>query len=962
MKADTIPSIGRRHAGRRNDPENGMIIIITLAFTALLMLLSTTLAITARTERRAAGVNADLMRSRMLAESALDRAVSLIRTEYAGNVYPGTSFYRPTESSAWHGRSYLASTNNDTAGIEDGLAVAFRGTAFTPAEELHPRVGWMDVTSTRQIGGTEQEVLIGRYAYAVIDESGKIDPGAAVSASEPEDSEARTGASPTEISLGDAGLSYPQRFRPRTVLQGAPGAMPDGGRWFSAGHIARALQPNQSQMNTMVKTLHPFSNDTEVFWRDADNDGVWDEGEDEDRLNLAGELNVRDLYDLFLGPDKTSNDDDCAWLKQLDDNSWVQSWRAANGLSTMQARQRMAAQIAANLVDYADADRVPTPAHVDATGEIQAGTTDLPGTYSIIGVEKTWGLTEAAIRVEADVILEPPPPGTCQTTGDVNVSPGSGRFGFVLDTPSGQITTATLRSGRAGFSYNGPATQVKLKVRGRGTSIVINGQTVTLDTDVEYTISCPDMTVNLRNLNPTARSWANAIGHWWIQIGAPNATITPDPGIPPPVAVPVALFITPGVEAEVFYPYGTGATAYYPPGTLSVSYTIQIETATGATGVAEGTVDVNMDASADVDGGTMVCSSGYTDGAVVAINNAFDALASPPLLWYRVKQVQITAVALTDAWGNVVDSAPIAAGGAAARYLCNWTQGGTHTSDQTYYASVNAVDALVNDRGEPDNDFACYWIALPDATHLATNDQAAMGELVGVGYDSADYCDVRVKNSGFARLGELGRVHSYQPMRSLRLWAATEADEVGHDADILDLFKIGPDSQKRGKININTLQSAVLEALFANATTQAAADAAAAVLAKRGSGTTFTNSGQLFGGVAGISGSTLASDNEEEDAIAKLAELVTVRQNYFTIIVCAQAMTDVAGTEYSTFDGASEVLRTAQYDVLDVSRDASGKVVRYIDPILAEQKLLAVVYRDAFSNQMRVERLQYIDR
>ena len=967
MKAYAILNPTRSKQTRQSRvPERGMTLVITLGFLAVLMMLAMSLAITARTERRAAAVNADVVRSRMLAESALDRAISCIETQYGDEVYPGTQFYQPGETSAWAGRSYLASMNgSNTAGIEDGLAVNLGSAAFTPEAELDADVGWTPIRSNRSVDGEEKEVLIGRYAWVIIDESGKIDPGAVVSASEPEGEGTRTGASVTEISLSDAGLPYPQRFRPQTVDDGAVGSMPDSGRWFSVSHIARALQPNQSHMDAIVENLHPFSYDTEVFWRDSNNNGAWDgdEAAGEDRLDLAGSFSINDLYDLFLGPDKSSTDDDCAWLKQLDNNTWVQTWKTTHDITTAQARQRVAAQIAANIVDYADTDSVPTPAHVDAAGAIQPGTTDAVDTYSVIGVEQTWGVSEVAMRVKAEIVEVEPPPGTCNIAGDLNINPGNSWFEFILDTPSGQITRDTLHDQGAGFGYSGQATSVKIKVKAAGRVVTINGQEVTLNTNDFYTISVASpmhMSVNLRNLNPTALTWPHAMGHWWIYIAAVNATITPPPAIPPPVPAPTALRITPGYKGEVFFPYGTGADIASPPGALTISYDVEFNTEIGATGRAQGAVAVAMDQAADVDGGTLVYSSAYTDATPVMLYCAFNPFADPPLIWYNINLAQTTAATLEDTWGNVVDTTPIAAAGGAGRYLCNWAQDGNATVSASYYAGVSAGDPMSNDRGEGDNDFAECWTALPDANLLSSSDQAGMGALSGSGYNSADFCDSTVKNSSIARIGELGRIHSYQPMRSLRLWAASGAGEAGHDAEILDLFKIGADSQKRGKINVNTLQPGVLQALFANASTEAAADAAAAVLAKRAAGTTFTNIGQLFGGVAGISGSTPAADDAEEAAVAKLAELVTVRPNYFTVVVTAQAIKDVGGVRYTTSVDGVETLVTAEYGTLDVSQDADGGVIRYIDPVLAEQKLLAVVYRDGFTNELRIERFEFL--
>ena len=123
---------------------------------------------------------------------------------------------------------------------------------------------------------------------------------------------------------------------------------------------------------------------------------------------------------------------------------------------------------------------------------------------------------------------------------------------------------------------------------------------------------------------------------------------------------------------------------------------------------------------------------------------------------------------------------------------------------------------------------------------------------------------------------------------------------------------------------------------------------------------TFKNIGQFFGGVAGLFGADATQDDAAEAAISKLAELATVRQNYFTVLICSQAIQDVGGLPYdSNGDGIPD--RTAAYGVVDTKRDASGKVIGYADRILADQKLCATVYRDAISNRLRVERLEFMN-
>ncbi len=952
------PSPRHRRAG-----PPGFTLILTLGFLAVLAIAMLSLALTARTERRAAAVASQSLKARLFAASGVERAMAVLENNFAHELYPGSTFFRPPAGHPWHGRGYLPSINGaDTLGITQALASRVGSAAFTPEAELHPNAGWIPVRSSRNIGGENHDVLIGRYTYLVIDESGKIDPGAAVSpvADEDPDTRLRTGESPTDLCLADADLPRPDIFRPDQVETGAPGRMPPDARWFSVTHIARALRPDPAEMSGIVRTLHPYSHDTELFWRDRNGDGRWAAGEDEERTDLAGSLTAGDLYSLFLGPDVTQPEDDCAWLKELDSNPWVQAWRDSAGATQTGIRQRIAAQIAANIVDYADADSIPTPVHITTGGQLEQGTCDEEGTFSLYGVEKAWGISELAMRVQATVVVTTPEPGTCSIAGDLNVNPGnSSSHYFTLACPGGNIDRATLMDRGAGFSYNGPAGSVTVRPKAQGRTLVINGQSVVLANQT-YTITSTSMTVHLRNLNPGARNWAQCMGHWWLQIDADNATITPDPGIPPPVPVPTALRITPGFRGEVFFPYETGANVADPPGALSVAYSVIVNTATGETGVAQGTMNVPLAGVADVDGGTLMYSADYTDAETEVIVDAFDLDATPPANWFSVGDARITAAVLAGDETGSSDCVPVGAGGDAGVYLCNWAQSGSSTASTTLYASLRASDPMANDRGERDHDFLEYWTPYPDALHLAADDRSDIGGLDDDrGYDSASYCDVAVANAPFSRLGELGRVHSYQPLRSLRLWAAQDADEAGNDGEILDLFRIGPAAVKRGRINVNSLESPVLETLFAGATTASAEAAAAAVLSKRAAGGTFANIGQLFGGIAGMSGSNPSRDAEEEQAVTRLAELVTVRQNYFSVLVCAQSLHDVGGTPYDA-DGDGTTESAARYGTLDLRRNTQGEVIGMVDRVLAEQKVLAVLRRDAYSGKTHIERYELL--
>ncbi|MCK5803755.1 MAG: general secretion pathway protein GspK [Lentisphaeria bacterium] len=1198
------------HTGNGNRHESGMTLILTLGFLCLMMVIMLTMAITSNAERKASSMNTASVRVQLLAESAVQRAVQQVCAGDGLSLYPADNFITPSESSAWHGQRVLASRNpygssgDIQADIKQALCMNINGLQVTPEATVDGAASWIPIKTKQYKNGTNETVLTGRYAFVVLDDSGKIDPAAVVSrvfdedgaeGAEEDGDEPKTGFSTEEIDLGDLGFSNTDRFRPSDTQDNVQtGVLPEVGRWFSLGHLIKGVEMSQAEAELCARTLTTSSFDVERFWRDRNNDGKWDIGEDADRLNMVAITDASKPYQLFVGAAQEfgSGDvgqDDCAWLKSLDNADWFNNWKMAafsqyaEPERTNRARCAVAAQVAVNLVDYIDADSIPTTVYVGNDGQVHLGTSS--GSMDLHGVERNWGISQVTMRVQSDVTVsggstgsgstdgsgggsddvpfevvagevvpgveytvsatvlgaqlgvynfgyDPPqflywcpittqlnvgsetfepwgdfepnntpqvnnsdindgnnprtfdvpgtfPAGTaisldcnfywevnnqwskfCSLSSDQNtdrvrvlrdgdpvptvtantdnqedaayfmqdyisdgvisLQPNQAIYLFETNTTSsyaGQdfqdvvlllnmtgtgesnttttitkfaaqglcninpnnhdefsitLNSATLRTRddlhQYGEGYTGPITAMHVRPKGNANNntLMLNGVVFPLQNSTTYDFT-GDMQVHLYNDRYTN---GKAMGRWWIGMEGDNVTVvennqtyfetveeTVDPGTNPdndPDAGDEGnnLKVCAGFKVELFHPFEIDFQVSHAPTNVTVRYLMSVTGVTGASFTYQGTRDIVLDTAANVDGGTLLWNSTFSDDEWLTLMGAFDRGANPALDGYTISLARIISVTVTDNLGAIADKVPV-----SGSFLAQWGSPDLQYADEMFYASATAVDPLMNDRGSNAPDFHLFWTVVPaDGTLTvgAALEPTGVGDIIN-GYASNPYSNIDVKNSGVARVGEIGRVHSYIPLQSLRLWSASTADEDQHDAKILDLFKIGTGSQTRGKVNINTLQPAVLKALFTGVVPdpEAAADA---ILAKRAQGVTFTNIGEVFGAISELTPTDATQDIVAERVATLLVEKLTTRQNYFTVLVTAQAIKDVAGVPYLS-DGENKVASYGELDV--VYKD--GKVVRYIDKIVAERKLVATVYRDAFTNRTKVERIEFLN-
>ncbi|MBN2451306.1 MAG: general secretion pathway protein GspK [Lentisphaeria bacterium] len=1213
-------TVGTTRRGRQGAAagQSGMALLLTLGFLCVLLMLVLTLALTSRTERQAAAASADSVRGRLLAESALGEAVARLTKDFRGVQYPADEFYAPSESSSWGGRQYLASRDqsDSRAGLEQSLAVRLGECVFTPEASLADGAGWVPILSKRFLqtpdGPVSREVVVGRYSYLVIDESGKIDPGAVVRRGVAESlAQPVAGHSVTELALTNVGFADADRFCPESTVDEISGTMPtEESRWFSMAHMVKALGLTQSEMDLAVRTLFPFSFDKEQFWRDRDNDGEYDSGEEVDRLDVRAFPELSKVYHTFVGPQQDyghTNDagkkdagyDDCAWLKGLDDNPWFTSWktRAFAAYSeperTYRARALAAAQVAANIVDFTDPDNEPTVAYLDNDGQIHIGVGNLQQT--VVGTERTWALSQIAMRVEGDVTIEEenttseagedvvvindipfdiyngavvpqedyeatitilgtnlsmyedgeflytcpittgvklgsleltpwgplndpvnanvndennprsydiplrfnagtpislmanfwkhpvdeekgkidwkewelsealastdlataleppvrvlrkgdpvpwamqqllpdmveyyvqeyvgedgriavqpnqaiclfqPTGGTYQALailvtlkesdgrdivntkkvtfaigGEVNLNPSNAEWHeFQLTTVDGEpYEIFELRDDilKQPTTYNAKHVRLIPKGNGNANGLTWDGEVYELQNGKMYDFHC-ETGMKVVLWNDLYDSKGRAMGKWWLGFaeaektiitidGLPYyeeldgttesgnvTTVTTDPGTPADsTALGNRLRVRAGFKAELCFPWATDAQLLVPPKSVEVAYKLEIGTVTGKQLTYSGIRELSATQAANADGGTLLWTADFEMDDWLTIENAFDVNCEPPLIGYTITQARILKVIIKDELDKAIDIVPI-----GSQDLCTFAGAEPAFSDKTFDAGLTAIDPFMNDRGLGAPDYLDFWRLSPETGVMHPGEGV---EPTGFGaidscYRTGTYAGIDVQNSLVARLGELGRVHSFLPNRSLRFWSATSGDEKGHDAGILDVFKVGNQTSARGRVNVNSRQRDVLVALFTGALDVDPEAAADAILVRRAEGESFRSLGDFFGGVSQITPSNPGSDAEAEQAAMRLAEKVTVRSNFFTVIVCAQAVQDVAGVPYRTEDGDTMVAQFGRFDV--------AKGGRYVDPVQAERKAMAVVYRDALTNETRIERLEFLD-
>ena len=308
----------------------------------------------------------------------------------------------------------------------------------------------------------------------------------------------------------------------------------------------------------------------------------------------------------------------------------------------------------------------------------------------------------------------------------------------------------------------------------------------------------------------------------------------------------------------------------------------------------------------------------------------------------------------------------------------NWTDGGTVKSwstDQT----IHSLDA---------KNYNCRALRKVSPSDTAVDaDLEVVDFMVGNPNISTAY----VRNGPMVTLWELGAIHRGAPWQTLNLSAYNSDVSVNEgmgdydkgDANLLEQVKLNTNTEITGRININTAHYRVLKGLltgipvncsyatpdsplagtganyyltedqaqwiaFGNPSTldpDIHSPALGSIIKSSNSGTPFRERGKvaiadnLRIDAVFPSGINCDSDRKSEEIIGKFVGLTTIRTNHFVVVIVAQSIKDLDS---------------------GVMGGVKGIYNQGVDRILAERKIMAYFSRDVFTNELRMERYEYI--
>ncbi|NMA42137.1 MAG: hypothetical protein GX946_02000 [Oligosphaeraceae bacterium] len=295
----------------------------------------------------------------------------------------------------------------------------------------------------------------------------------------------------------------------------------------------------------------------------------------------------------------------------------------------------------------------------------------------------------------------------------------------------------------------------------------------------------------------------------------------------------------------------------------------------------------------------------------------------------------------------------------------------TTTPHQTQYASLEVADPRFNHRSDSWAWYGGGTVFSPNIAHHTiftnnsnfnpqndgTNTTKDIETFTGLALNST-FSTAFIRNAPMESLWELGAIHRGAPWQTLNLRSfGTTGNYADGDAMILDQVKIGPVKFSRGKYNANAINPEVCNELLSGIHLMSPYDD---VTTWNPTPPTLPGTitwkpvsefrGQIANTLAAWGGTT---DQRIEAWIGRTANLLSTRNDCYTIFVVAQAMQELPGIDATNFSAVRDsVINPTAYNVSGTDRYCS---------ILATQILRAHLVRDAWRNTYQIVQQRYLE-
>ena len=261
-----------------------------------------------------------------------------------------------------------------------------------------------------------------------------------------------------------------------------------------------------------------------------------------------------------------------------------------------------------------------------------------------------------------------------------------------------------------------------------------------------------------------------------------------------------------------------------------------------------------------------------------------------------------------------------------------------------------------------------------------------------VKFDESDWKNNRsfstayIRNAPMESLWELGAIHRGEPFRTINLKKFSDPDDStitgkysDGDAAILDYVKIGPLRFVKGRVNANTRNLGAIDILLNDIEEEwydgsdVPSDNKVDYDISKISNTalkgyaTSRNRGVMANILFDMLTDEVKTDRDAEALIGKTAGLLTTRLDTYSVYIVAEALRDLRDIpDDTTYEAIKDTLinPVKVKQVLRTDDDeyrGTGEVTSYCS-IVGVQRMLVQLVRDAWRNEIKVERVQYLEK